>query len=373
VVGRLAQQNASRNPRRTGSTASTLMICMGAVTLILVVVASIQASIDDLVDRRFVGDFVVSSGEGFTGEGIPPEVTDQLNALPEVDAAAGVRFGLAEIDGVGQGVAGVDPEQAFRLYDIGVADGDVTALGADGIAVYEQVAADNGWRVGDSIPVRFAETGVQTFRVTALTETEELLGPFVIGSEAFDANLDVPGDAQVLVRLADGVDAAAGRAAIEPIVAPYPSVELQDLGEFKAATRAQFDPLLVGVFALLALTVVVAVIGMVNTLVLSVVERTREIGLLRAVGASRGQVRATIRWEALLIAGFGVVAALGTGVVFGRVVVQALADEGFTTFAVPVEQLVGVALVTAALSLAASVFPAIWAGRRSVLEAIATE
>lgn len=373
VVGRLAQQNASRNPRRTGSTASTLMICMGAVTLILVVVASIRASIDDLVDRRFVGDFVVSSGQGFTGEGIPLPVTDQLDALDEVDAAAGVRFGLAEIDGVGQGIAGVDPDQAFRLYDVGVAAGDVTALGADGIAVYEQVAEDNGWQVGDVIPLRFAGTGVQDFRVTALTETEELLGPFVVGSAAFEANLDVPGYAQVLVRLADGVDAAAGRAAIEPIVAPYPSVELQDLGEFKAASRAQFDPLLVGVFTLLALTVVVAVIGMINTLVLSVVERTREIGLLRAVGATRGQVRATIRWEALLIAGFGVVAALGCGVVFGRVVVRALADEGFTTFAVPVVQLIGVAMATGGISLAAAVFPAIWAGRRSVLEAIATQ
>jgi putative ABC transport system permease protein len=130
---------------------------------------------------------------------------------------------------------------------------------------------------------------------------------------------------------------------------------------------------MVGVLVLLTLTVVVAVIGVVNTLVLAVVERTREIGLTRAVGATRGQIRATIRWEAVLIAAFGVVAALAVGVVFGWVIVQALRSEGFTAFAVPVGQLVLVAVATAVLSLVAAVVPAAWAGRRPVLAAIANE
>jgi putative ABC transport system permease protein len=155
------------------------------------------------------------------------------------------------------------------------------------------------------------------------------------------------------------------------VLGPFPSAEVQDVGEFKADIKAQYDIILVLVNALLALTILIAMIGIVNTLVLSVVERTREIGLTRAVGASRGQVRATIRWEALLISGFGLAAALGVGVLFGWVLVRMLRDEGFGVFALPTEQLVLFTLVTGVLTLGAAVFPAVWAGRRPVLAAIA--
>jgi putative ABC transport system permease protein len=371
VVGRLAQQNAARNPKRTASTASALMICMGAVTLVLVVVASVRASIDEIVDQRFLGDFVISGDTG--GRGLPPELVDQVNTLPEVDAAAGVRFGPAEIDGAGHVVAGVDPAQAFELYDIGVSAGDITQLGEGTIAVYEQAAEDNGWSVGDVLDVRFVETGPTTLRIVALTETKELFESFIVSTDVFDANMPETGDVQVLVRLADGVTPADGQTALEAVAEQYPSVEVQDLTAFKDDAKARLDPLMVGVLVLLTLTVVVAVIGVVNTLVLAVVERTREIGLTRAVGATRGQIRATIRWEAVLIAAFGVVAALAVGVVFGWVIVQALRSEGFTAFAVPVGQLVLVAIATAVLSLAAAVVPAAWAGRRPILAAIANE
>ena len=373
VVGRLAQQNAARNPRRTASTASALMICMGAVSLILVVVASIQASIDTLVDDRFVGDFVVTSSEGFGGHDMVNRLTAQLDALDEVDTAAGLRFGLAEVDGAGQGIVGIDPERTFELYDVGVTGGDIRDLGTDGIAVFEGAAADNGWRLGDEVDVRFQDTGVQTFRIVAFTDTDDLLDTYVIGNDAFDANVDVPTYAQIVVRTDDGASPDAVRRAIDAVTAGYPTAEVQDLTEFKSSARSEVDPLLTGVLALLALTVVGAVIGVVNTLVLSILERAREIGLLRAVGATRAQVRAAIRWEAVLIGAFGVLAALASGVLGGGVVVRALRDEGFTTFAVPVPQLVGVALATAGLSLAAAVLPAAWAGRRPVLDAIALD
>ena len=373
VIGRLAQQNIVRSARRAASTASALMVCMGAVTIVLVVITSLRASIDENIDQRFVGDFVVESGDGYGGPGIPATIADQMNALGDVDAAAGVSFGLAEIDGEGQGIVGVDIAEGSQLYDMGVVDGDLDALTGGGVAVFDQVAADNGWEVGDELPVRFAQTGRQRLPIVALTGTDELLGPFVVDSTTFDANFDTTGYAQILVRMADGISPAAGRAELEAIVARYPWTELQDLEELKATWKGQFDPLLVGVAALLVLTVIVAVIGVVNTLVLSIVERAREIGLLRAVGTSRRQIRSTIHLEAVLIALFGVVAALALGVACGRIIVQALEDQGFTTFAVPYRSLAGVTVGTATLSFLAALLPARWASHRPILAAVTTE
>jgi putative ABC transport system permease protein len=192
-----------------------------------------------------------------------------------------------------------------------------------------------------------------------------------MGVDAFDANLPDVGDAQIWVRLADGVTVDEARSDLESVVASFPSAEVQDLEEFKAAMKGQYDIILVLVNALLTLTIVIAMIGIVNALILSVVERTREIGLTRAVGATRSQVRSAIRWEALIIAAFGLVGALGVGVFFGWVLVHALSEEGFRVFALPAAQLAAFAAVTAALTLLAAVLPAAWAGRRRVLSAIA--
>jgi putative ABC transport system permease protein len=373
IVGRLAQQNAARNPKRTASTASALMIGLGIVTLFLVVNASVRSSLDDLVDNRFSGDFVIDSGTGFTGVGLPGTVAQDVNALPEVDAATGIRFGLAEIDGSAQGVGGFDPATAFDLFDVEVTRGDVAGLDADGIAVFAERAEQEGWTVGDTLPVTFGETGEQPFTIVALLDSQDLTGTFLLSNAAFEANLPNSGDNQVWIRLAEGVTVTEARPALEGLLGAYPTAELQDLSEFKSATKAQFDLILLLINVLLALTILIAMIGIVNTLILSVVERAREISLTRAVGASRAQIRSSIRWEALLIAGFGLVAALGVGVLFGWVLVRALADQGFSVFDVPIRQLVLVTGVTGVLTLLAAVFPAVWAGRRRILAAIATE
>ena len=146
-----------------------------------------------------------------------------------------------------------------------------------------------------------------------------------------------------------------------------------NLDEFKDATKEQFNFFLIFMGVMLMLTIIIAMVGITNTMILSIVERTREIGLTRAVGATRGQIRSTIRWEALLIAGFGLIAALGVGIFFGWVIVNGLEEEGFNAFAVPIGSLIAVTLATALLTLLAAVLPAAWAGRRPVLTAIATE
>ena len=370
VVGRLAQQNASRNPKRTASTGSALMIGLGIVTLFLVFNASLRQSIDDSVDDRFRGDFVVDAGTGFGSSGLPGSVASEINRLPEVDKASGVRFGVAKVDGTVTPIGGLDPDTGFDLFDVGVVDGDVNGLDVDGIGVFADKAKEEGWKVGTKLPVVFGETGKKTFTIAALLETKDLTGTYLMGPAAFDANMPTAGDSQIWIRLADGVSIEQGRDAIKPIVDEFPTAKLQDLSEFKTATKAQFDPFLILVNVLLALTILIAMIGIVNTLILSVVERTREIGLTRAVGATRGQIRSTIRWEALLIAAFGLLAALGVGIFFGWVFVQALEEEGFSSFVIPFGPLVIVTVVTGILTLLAAVFPAAWAGRRPILTAI---
>jgi putative ABC transport system permease protein len=371
IVGRLAQQNAARNPKRTASTATALMIGLGIVSLFLVINASLRASLDDMVDNRFSGDVVIDSGTGFAGGGLPGVVAEEVNALPEVDAASGLRIGFAEIGGEPVAVAGLNPDTAFDLFDVEVTAGDVSQLHADAIAVHAATAASNGWRVGDQIPVVFGDTGARPFTIAALLGRKDLTGAYVMGTDAFDDNVPDAGDNQIWIRLADGVSPTVARDMLEPVVAAFPSAEVQDLDEFKNAIEAQYDTILVLVNALLVLTILIAMIGIVNTLILSVVERTREIGLTRAVGASRGQVRSTIRWEALLIAAFGLVAALAVGVSSGWVLVRALADDGFSVFALPAAQLVVFAAVTGLLTLAGAALPAAWAGRRRILAAIA--
>jgi putative ABC transport system permease protein len=373
VVGRLAQQNAVRNPKRTSSTGAALMIGLGIVSLFLVINASVRSTIDDVVDNRFTGDFVVDSGTGVVGGGLDSRVAREINDLSEVEAATGLRIGRATIDDELQGIGGVDPTTAFELFDVGITAGDPGALDADGLAVFEGTAESEGWTVGDTVPVTFAETGEQELTIVALLETRLGVGGFLMGTEAFDANLPDTSDNQIWIRLSEGASRERASEALEAAVADYPSAEVQDLDEFKSATKAIFDPILILVNVLLALTILIAMIGIVNTLVLSVIERTREIGLTRAVGASRGQIRATIRWEALVIAVFGLVAALAVGVFFGWVIVTALAEQGLTAFRVPVLQLVAVTVITALLTLLAALFPALWAGRRKILAAIAVE
>jgi putative ABC transport system permease protein len=300
-------------------------------------------------------------------------VAREINGLSEVEAATGLRIGRATIDDELQGIGGVDPTTAFELFDVGITAGDPGALDADGLAVFEGTAESEGWTVGDTVPVTFAETGEQELTIVALLETRLGVGGFLMGTEAFDANLPDTSDNQIWIRLSEGASRERASEALEAAVADYPSAEVQDLDEFKSATKAIFDPILILVNVLLALTILIAMIGIVNTLVLSVIERTREIGLTRAVGASRGQIRATIRWEALVIAVFGLVAALAVGVFFGWVIVTALAEQGLTAFRVPVLQLVAVTVITALLTLLAALFPALWAGRRKILAAIAVE
>ncbi|MDH3295508.1 MAG: FtsX-like permease family protein [Acidimicrobiia bacterium] len=366
VPGELARENAMRNPRRTATTAAALMIGVGLVATISIFAASAKASINKIIDDAFVGDLVVDSGTvGFGG--LSPELAARLNEQPEVEAASGVRLGFAEIDGEAQTLYGVDPSTMGDIIDVGVLSGSIESLGPDDIAVHDELAAERGWSMGDEIDVRFAETGLRPMTISVIYERNELTGNFFVGNPAFEANFPSVFDFQVAVLGSDDFSSAETLAAVESIAA------VQDLSEYKQSQADQINQLLSLVYALLFLAIIIALIGIANTLALSILERTHELGLLRAIGMTRAQLRSSIRWESVLIALLGTALGAVVGVFFGWAIAQALEGEGFTELRLPVGQLfVAVALAMIAGVIAATM-PARRAANMNVLDAVAAE
>ncbi len=372
VAGRLARENAMRNPRRTAATAAALMIGVGVVGFFTVFAASSKASVATSIDRSFSGDLVVDSGSFGPGTGLSPTLAGELNTLPEVDVATGFRATLMSVDGKGTPVVAVDPETFPALLDVGVAEGSIGALDATGLAVHEDKATANGWRIGSEVPVRFAETGEATFVVGAIFSRSEVAGDYAIGYPAFEANVADHLDLQVYVNLAEGVGPVEGVAAVERVADTYPGAEVQDRTEFKQSFVDQINGLLAFVYVLLALAVFIALLGIANALALSTHERTRELGLLRAVGMTRAQLRTSVRWESVIIAVLGTVLGLGLGLFFGWAMVKALESKGVERFAVPVGQLALVVVIAGLAGVIAALRPAARAARLDVLAAIST-
>lgn len=383
VPGALARENAGRNPKRTSATAQALMIGVGIVAFILVINASVRASFDQALEESFTGDFVVNSG-GFGLIGLPTEVAGEIRDLPEVTVAAPVRFAEATVDGDDSGVASTSSE-GFRILDLDLvaASPDLEAAVEAGgdlpegtVVVSEDEAEREGLALGDPVETQFVDDarppGDRTLAVAGIyaSDAGNDVGSYVIGLGEFSTAVPTGTDFQVLVQLAEGVSVAAAEPEIEQVIDPYPTAEVLSVDEYKDMIGGQLDSLLILIGALLFLAIVIAGLGIANTIALSVLERTREIGLLRAVGMSRRQLRSAIRWESAIISLFGTVLGVAVGLLGGWGMVTALGDEGFNVFRVPVLWLVVVSLVAAVMGMAAAVIPAWRASRRDVLEAI---
>ncbi|MGH9235404.1 MAG: ABC transporter permease [Acidimicrobiales bacterium] len=376
VTGTLARENAGRNPKRTSATAQALMIGVGLVTFMLVINTSIRASLDKALEEGFVGDFVVDSGT-FGMIGLPSSVAEEIAELPEVAVSAPVRFAPAEVAGEEHAVTGT-VEGAFEVLDLDMVDGRAS-LAPDDVVINEDVAEDTGLGVGDQVEIDFLDDARDERERTATVSGVYTTGPatdlggYVVGVEVFQAALPTSTDFQVFVQLQDGVSVAEAEPALERIVDPLPSAEVQSVEEYKDEIGGQLDFLLRLIGGLLALAIGIAFLGIVNTISLSIIERTRELGLLRAVGMRRRQLRAAIRWESAIISLFGTLLGVAVGLLGGWGIVRALRDEGFEVFAVPLLWLVVISVIAGLLGLAAALIPAWRAGRMSVLEAIATE
>ena len=377
VAGSLARRNAMRNPRRTAGTAAALMVGVGVVTLFTIFAASLKTAIDDSVSQSFTGDLVVSVGE-FGGGGISPRFADDVSQLPEVQTATGLENGRALIGTDTESVTIADQTQLGEVLDLDVTEGSLSALGPQQLAVAEQTADDEGWTRGTSVPVTFSDGTTTEFTVGAIYEARDIAGSYILSRAAWAPHAVQDIHATVLIALEDGVALDPGRRAVEQIADAYGAPDVEDRDEYAASRSEGVDMLLGLVYVLLALAILIALMGIANTLSLSVYERVRELGLLRAVGETRPQLRAMIRWESVIIAVFGTIGGLGVGVFLGWALVEAASDsttEDLTapTFSAPLGQLVVVLIVGAIAGVLAGIRPARRAAKLPVLQAIATE
>ena len=373
VTGELARENAVRNPKRTAASASALMIGVALVAFITILAASTTASIDATVDRAFTGDFAIDPGTGLSG-GIDPGLTAGLKSLPEVKAVTGLRMGSAKVDGSVEFLAAVDPASGFELFDPEPIQGQKADLEAvDSIAVYKAVATRKGLKLGDTIPMEFAETGNKQFRVAMIYGENRPAGDYFLGMPAYTANFPNRLDMQVFVKKAPDATTEEALTAIKSVAKQYPGATVLDQQGYKDAQAAPVNQLLALVYALLGLAILIALLGIGNTLALSIFERTHELGLLRAVGMTRSQLRSTIRWESVIIAMQGTVLGLAIGWFFGWSLVRALSDEGIDQFSAPIVSLVIVVLLGWAAGVVAAVLPGRRAAKLDVLKAVVTE
>jgi putative ABC transport system permease protein len=371
MAGTLARENATRNPRRTAATASALMIGVRLVAFITVFAASAKASMSTSVDKAMKTDWIVTTQFGMGG--LSPSVTKAIDDLPETGAVTSLRYFDAKVDNSTTQASAVDPANVERGVELDLRAGKITGLGAHEVAVQADTAKAKNLHVGDTITMFFPETGNQQLKVVAVYGTKEPIGDYAISMQAFDANIAAHVDNDVVVSSASGVSQERARQAVENVLKDYPTAELMTKSQFKGSMASEIDKILNLVYVLLAMALVIALFGIANTLALSVFERTREFGLLRAVGMSRAQVRSTVRWESVLIALLGTTLGTAIGLGFSWALVHALQDKGFNTFAVPAQQL-GVIVVFAALAaVAAAALPARRAAKLDMLQAISND
>jgi putative ABC transport system permease protein len=372
LSGTLARRNSMRNPRRTASTAAALMVGVAVVSLFTVVAASIKQSIDDTVDEQFAGDLVIMGdglGTGSLAAGLAPAVAE----LPEVDIVAEGGDAPMRIDGEDELATTADPAAIGSLMDLGVRDGSLADVGVGDVAVSDRYAEDHELSVGDPLPVVYPDGVAEDLTVGAVFTNEDLMGEVMIHADTFAPHTAMPTNFVAMIRLADGVPEAEGERAVQAVADRFGSPDVQTADEYTDAVAGQVDQMLTIVYVMLLLAIVIALMGIANTLSLSIHERTRELGLLRAVGQTRRQLRAMVRGEAFTVALFGTVGGVGLGLFLGWAVVDALAEEGFTAFAVPAGQLAVILALGAVVGVIAAVRPARRAARLDVLEAIATD
>jgi putative ABC transport system permease protein len=291
----------------------------------------------------------------------------------ELQIVSPMRFsGEFKLDGVTKRDDAVDPYTFADIMDIDIRKGKLFDFVPGTMLVSDRVAEDKGWQVGQRVKLSFPRTGDQMMEIVAVYHDDALFSSgYIITLDDFGANAGDDNDSLVLAKRAKGVTDEAARAAVEPILLDYPSVELQDQAAYKKQVAGQIDKLLVFVIVLLLLAVVIALIGIVNTLALSIFERTRELGLLRAVGMGRRQMKRMIRWESIIITLLGAVLGLGVGAFFGWAAVSAMGDIGVDRLAFPAGRLISFVVVAGLAGVLAAVLPARRAARLDVLDAIA--
>jgi putative ABC transport system permease protein len=374
TTGRLARDNAQRNPKRTSATASALMIGVTLVGFITILASSFKAAISDTLSESLQADYVVASGS-FGNGGLSPDIEADLSALPEVATVSPARSTAIEVGGASSEIAAIDTHTIGRVADLGVTAGRLADLSGASVAVEDRKAKDDGIAVGDTLTVTFARTGAVDLTVRALIDRPP---PgfdgvvYVVGMDTYQANVTDQLDRQVFVKLADGVSPTQAKSALDTVLARWPNGQLQDQAAFEKSVASQIDIILNLIYGLLGLAIVIALIGIANTLALSVHERRRELGLLRAVGMTRAQVRSAIRWESVMIALMGTFLGFLLAVAASWGIISAIPGDRPIPLAVPPVQLTVIVVLASVAGVLAAVGPARRAAKLDILAAIAS-
>jgi putative ABC transport system permease protein len=372
VSGRLGRENSMRSPRRTAQTASALLVGLALVSAIAVFGASLSksatSSIDDAISASYI---ITSSSEGGAG-GFSASVASDAAKVPGVSAVSTVYQGEFEIRHSLSNLTSVSTDQLPSTVILHMVHGrGAPSLAAGQLLIYTTTATSDHLSVGSVVPVKFAQTGTSTIRIGGIFQANSLIGSYVVGDRYFLTHFDNSLPVAVLVQTTSGSAAIAHQ--VTRALAPYPNLKIQTRAAYEKSQAAQVNQLLGLVYALLALAVVIALIGIVNTLMLSVFERTHEIGLLRAVGMKRRQVRAMIRSESVILAIFGAIIGIIVGTALGAAFASSLKQQGITDVVIPVVSLIVFLFLAGLLGLGAASWPARRAAKLDVLTAIATD
>ena len=371
VTGTMARQNSARNPKRTSRTASPVLIGVALVTAVAALAASISSQIDGVFTQQFKGDYAINTNaRGFGG--LSPSLADDINTLPEVERATGIGLLTVKIDGKGQYLTTINPATVEGVFDIGLTSGTYADLTPETIFVSQQYAENNDAKLGDTIAVTLADAQVKSLSIAGIYEFDELAGKYTVSRDLTKDTTVITFDLGVYIKIKDGVSQESARTALQAAVDKYGQGTLLSKREYIDSQSGQINQLLGLIYGLLFLSVIIAVVGIIITLLLSVFERQREIGLLRAVGMTKSQVRTTVRWESVITSLLGAVVGIVLGVGLGWVIVYALRDQGLSSFSVPVGTTVSILIMAFVIGVLAAVYPAWRATRVNLLSAITT-
>jgi putative ABC transport system permease protein len=373
VPGELAGDNAARNPRRTSATAAALMIGLTLVVGLGVFASSLKASFGDVLSDRTDADLFVATSSA-SAPGFSPSVVDAVRAVDGVDEVSANGWGTARFDGADASYSAVDPATAGDVMNLEVTKGSVEDLGRNGVLVASDAAAENGWRPGDTVVAEFAESGKHRLHVAGVYNGKGWVSDdFVLSRQGQSAMAGPQLVTNALVTVEPGADRATVQDAIDAALADHPDAQVLDQQGYEKQAAGFIDGLLTFMTVMLALAVLIALLGIVNTLALSVFERTRELGLLRAVGMTRSQVRAMVRWESAVISLIGAVSGAALGIGIGLAMSQVLKDEGIKSVSIPVLQIVVYVGVAAVAGVLAAIGPARSAAKVDVLKAVVAD
>ncbi|MEU7758893.1 ABC transporter permease [Micromonospora aurantiaca (nom. illeg.)] len=372
VPGKLGRLNSGRNPRRTAITAAALMVGIALVTGVTVILDSAKGSIGKLAEDNIKAELVISgSTSGPRPASFDPAVLEKAAAIPGVRMVDGEYGDMAVVGGERTWVAVSSNVAALQqIFGAKATAGDISKLTPDQMLVSSDTAKARNLTVGSTVPVQLSRGDARTYTVSGVYESSQLTNPVTLPPQAA-ADFAIPQPIQGFLQLAPGTSVDAVQPQVERLLADSPEVSVADRAAFIEQQTGQLDSLLQMIQILLALAIVIAVLGIINTLALSVLERTRELGLLRAIGLRRAQTMRMITVEAVVISIFGALLGVVVGTGLGAAVVEALKDEGITDLVLPWGQMVTFLILAAIIGVVAAVLPAIRAARINVLGAIA--